>query len=255
MDSKYYLCIDLKTFYASVECVLRGLNPFKTKLVVADPSRGDGAITLAVSPYMKELGVKNRCRIFEIPKNIDYIIAMPQMRKYMEYSAKIYSIYLRYISKEDIYPYSIDEMFLDITTYLKLYKTTPEKLAKALMGKIYSELGLPSACGIGTNLFLTKVALDITAKHTPDRIGFLDENKFKEELWDHQPLSDFWQIAGGIERRLNKLGIYTMRQIANANEDLLYKEFGVNAEILIDHAKGIEPVTIKDIKNYKNKSI
>ena len=140
MSDRYYLCIDLKTFYASVECVLRGLDPFKTKLVVADPSRGNGAITLAVSPYMKELGVKNRGRIFEIPKHLDYIIAVPQMKKYMEYSAKIYSIYLRYIAKEDIYPYSIDEMFLDITTYLKLYKTTPEKLAKALMNKIYDSL-------------------------------------------------------------------------------------------------------------------
>lgn len=254
MSDRYYLCIDLKTFYASVECVLRGLDPFKTKLVVADPSRGDGAITLAVSPYMKELGVKNRGRIFEIPKHLDYIVAVPQMKKYMEYSAKIYSIYLRYIAKEDIYPYSIDEMFLDITTYLKLYKTTPEKLAKALMNKIYEELGLPSACGIGTNLFLTKVALDITAKHSPDRIGFLDEEKFKKELWDHEPLSDFWQIASGIERRLNRLGLYTLRDVSSANPETLYREFGVNAEILIDHANGIEPVTIKDIKNYKNKS-
>lgn len=254
MSNRYYLCIDLKTFYASVECVLRGLDPFKTKLVVADPSRGDGAITLAVSPYMKELGVKNRCRIFEIPKNIEYIVAIPQMKKYMEYSSKIYSIYLRYIAKEDIYPYSIDEMFLDITTYLKLYKTTPIKLAKALMNKIYEELGLPSACGIGTNLFLAKVALDITAKHNPDRIGFLDEELFKKELWDHEPLTDFWQIAKGTTKRLNQYGIYTMRDICNADEDILYREFGINAEILIDHAKGIEPVTIKDIKSYKNKS-
>ena len=254
MSNRYYLCIDLKTFYASVECVLRGLDPFKTKLVVADPTRGNGAITLAVSPYMKELGVKNRCRIFEIPKDMEYIVAIPQMKKYMEYSAKIYGIYLRYIAKEDIYPYSIDEMFLDITTYLKLYKTTPENLAKKLMDKVYEELGLPSACGIGTNLFLAKIALDITAKHNKDRIGFLDEEKFKNELWDHRPLSDFWQIARGIETRLNRLGLYTMRDITNANEDILYKEFGINAEILIDHANGVEPVTVKDIKSYKNKS-
>ena len=254
MSNRYYLCIDLKTFYASVECVLRGLDPFKTKLVVADPTRGNGAITLAVSPYMKELGVKNRCRIFEIPKDMEYIVAIPQMKKYMEYSAKIYGIYLRYIAKEDIYPYSIDEMFLDITTYLKLYKTTPENLAKKLMDKVYEELGLPSACGIGTNLFLAKIALDITAKHNKDRIGFLDEEKFKKELWDHRPLSDFWQIARGIETRLNRLGLYTMRDITNANEDILYKEFGINAEILIDHANGVEPVTVKDIKSYKNKS-
>ena len=254
MSDSYYLCIDLKTFYASCECVLRGLDPFKTNLVVADPSRGKGAICLAISPKLKAMGIRNRCRLFEIPDGIEYITAMPQMKKYMEFSSKIYSIYLRYIAKEDIYPYSIDEMFLDISTYLKLYKTTPEKLAKALMNKIKDELGLPSACGIGTNLFLAKVALDITAKHTPDNIGFLDEEKFKKELWTHQPLSDFWQIAGGMTKRLNNMGLYTLKDISMANPDLLYMEFGVNAEILIDHASGIEPVTIKDIKNYKRKS-
>ena len=254
MDNRYYLCIDLKTFFASCECVLRGLDPFKTNLIVADPSRGKGAICLAISPKMKAMGIKNRCRLFEIPDGVSYITAMPQMKKYMEFSSKIYSIYLRYIAPEDIYPYSIDEMFLDVTTYLTLYKTTPEKLAKALMNKISSELGLPSACGIGTNLFLAKVALDITAKHTKDNIGFLDEEKFKNELWTHQPLTDFWQIAGGMTRRLNDMGLYTMKDIANANHDLLYKEFGINAEILIDHANGIEPVTIKDIKAYKRKS-
>ena len=254
MSESYYLCIDLKTFYASCECVLRGLDPFKTNLVVADPSRGKGAICLAISPKLKAMGIRNRCRLFEIPDGIEYITAMPQMKKYMEFSSKIYSIYLRYIAKEDIYPYSIDEMFLDVTTYLKLYKTTPEKLAKALMNKIKEELGLPSACGIGTNLFLAKVALDITAKHTPDNIGFLDEEKFKKEVWTHQPLTDFWQIAGGMTRRLNNMGLYTMKDISMANPDLLYMEFGVNAEILIDHANGIEPVTIKDIKSYKRKS-
>lgn len=254
MDNRYYLCIDLKTFYASCECVLRGLDPFKTNLVVADPSRGKGAICLAISPKLKAMGIKNRCRLFEIPDNVKYITAMPQMKKYMEFSSKIYSIYLRYIAKEDIYPYSIDEMFLDVTTYLRLYKTTPEKLAKTLMNKVKEELGLPSACGIGTNLFLAKVALDITAKHSGDNIGFLDEEKFKKELWTHQPLSDFWQIAGGMTRRLNSMGLYTLKDISNANPDLLYEEFGINAEILIDHANGIEPVTIKDIKNYKRKS-
>lgn len=254
MSDRYYLCIDLKTFYASCECVLRGLDPFKTNLVVADPSRGKGAICLAISPKMKAMGIRNRCRLFEIPDGIEYITAMPQMKKYMEFSSKIYSIYLRYIASEDIYPYSIDEMFLDVTSYLSLYKTTPEKLAKALMNKIKEELGLPSACGIGTNLFLAKVALDITAKHTKDNIGFLDEEKFKKELWTHQPLTDFWQIAGGMTRRLNNMGLYTMKDISEANHDLLYLEFGINAEILIDHANGIEPVTIKDIKNYKHKS-
>ena len=254
MNERYYLCIDLKTFYASCECVLRGLDPFKTNLVVADPSRGKGAICLAISPKMKAMGIKNRCRLFEIPDGVEYITAMPQMKKYMEFSSKIYSIYLRYIASEDIYPYSIDEMFLDVTSYLSLYKTTPEKLAKALMNKIKEELGLPSACGIGTNLFLAKVALDITAKHTKDNIGFLDKEKFKKELWTHQPLTDFWQIAGGMTRRLNNMGLYTMKDISESNHDLLYLEFGINAEILIDHANGIEPVTIKDIKNYKRKS-
>ena len=236
MDNHIYLCIDLKTFYASCECVMRNLDPFETNLVVADPSRGKGAICLAISPKLKAMGIRNRCRLFEIPDGIEYITAMPQMKKYMEFSSKIYSIYLRYIAKEDIYPYSIDEMFLDVTTYLSLYKTTPEKLAKALMNKIRSELGLPSACGIGTNLFLAKVALDITAKHTKDNIGYLDEEKFRKELWDHHPLTDFWQIAGGISRRLNNLGIYTMKDIVMADSERLYKEFGINAEILIDQA-------------------
>ena len=254
MSEHVYLCIDLKTFFASCECVLRNLDPFKTNLVVADPSRGKGAICLAISPKMKAMGIKNRCRLFEIPDGVEYITAMPQMKRYMEFSSKIYSIYLRYIAKEDIYPYSIDEMFLDITTYLKLYKTTPHKLAKALMNRISKELGLPSACGIGTNLFLAKVALDITAKHNPDNIGYLDEELFKETLWTHYPLTDFWQIAGGMTKRLNAMGLYTLKDISEADPERLYKEFGVNAEILIDHANGIEPVTIKDIKNYKRKS-
>ena len=255
MDKKrYYICIDLKTFFASVECVLRGLDPFKTNLVVADPSRGKGAICLAISPALKNMGIRNRCRLFEIPDDVEYITAMPRMRKYMEFSTKIYSIYLRYIAKEDIHPYSIDEMFLDVTNYLELYNTTPERIAKALLNKIYDELGLTATAGIGTNLFLCKVALDIKAKKTKSNIAFLDEELFKKEMWDHLPLTDFWQIAHGIERRLNRLGLFTLRDVANANEELLYKEFGVNAEILIDHAKGIEPVTIKDIKAYKTKS-
>ena len=252
--SKTYICIDLKTFFASVECVERGLDPFKTNLVVADPSRGKGAICLAISPALKNLGIRNRCRLFEIPDGIDYITAMPRMRKYMEYSTKIYSIYLRYIDKDDIHPYSIDEMFLDVTNYLNLYNTTSEKIAKALLKHIYDELGLTATAGIGTNLFLCKVALDIKAKKTKTNIAFLDEEAFKKEMWHHLPITDFWQIASGMERRLNRLGLYTMRDIAHANEEVLYKEFGVNAEILIDHSKGIEPVTIKDIKNYKTKN-
>ena len=252
--NKTYLCIDLKTFFASVECAERGLDPFTTNLVVADPSRGKGAICLAISPALKALGIKNRCRLFDIPDHIKYITAMPRMKKYMEYSSRIYSIYLRYIAKEDIHPYSIDEMFLDVTNYLKIYKTTAIKMAEALMKKIQDELHICATVGIGTNLFLCKIALDITAKHSKSNIGYLDEEKFKAELWNHQPLSDFWQIASGMEKRLNKLGLFTMRDISNADEEILYKEFGINAEILIDHSNGIEPVTIEHIKNYKNKS-
>ena len=249
-----YLCIDLKSFFASVECVERGLDPMKENLVVADPSRGNGAICLAITPAMKKLGIKNRCRIYEIPSNVKYIIALPRMKKYIEYAAKIYSIYLRYISKDDIHPYSIDEMFLDVTSYLDMYNTTGEKLAKALVGRIYKELGLTATVGVGTNLFLSKVALDICAKNSPNNIGFLDEEIFKRKLWNHRPLLDFWQIGPGIERRLNKLGLYTLKDVALTDEEILYKEFGINAEILIDHSKGIEPVKISDIKCYKNKS-
>ena len=251
---KVYICIDLKTFFASVECVERFLDPFTTDLVVADPSRGNGAICLAITPAMKKLGIPNRCRIYEIPSSVKYITALPRMKKYIEYAAKIYSIYLRYISKDDIHPYSIDEMFLDVTSYLHMYNTTAEKLAKALVGRIYKELGLTATVGVGTNLFLSKVALDICAKKSADNIGYLNEKLFKQKLWNHKPLSDFWQIAGGTERRLNKLGLYTLRDVAYSEEDILYEEFGINAEILIDHSKGIEPVMIEDIKGYKNKS-
>ncbi|MDY6141659.1 MAG: DNA repair protein [Bacilli bacterium] len=254
MENHIYLCIDLKTFFASCECAERGLDPFKTNLVVADPSRGEGAICLAITPAMKALGIKNRCRIFEIPKYVKYITALPRMKLYIKYAAKIYSIYLRYISKDDIHPYSIDEMFLDVTSYLKLYKMTETQFARFLMNKIYEELHINATAGIGTNLFLCKVALDITAKKVKSNIGYLDEEKFKRELWNHRPLSDFWQISTGIETRLNKMGIYTLKQVCEAKEEDLYKEFGVNAEILIDHAHGKEPLTIKDIHEYKPKS-
>ncbi len=252
--ARYYLCIDLKTFYASVECVIRGLDPFTTNLVVADSTRGKGAICLAITPALKKLGIKNRCRIFEIPKNIKYIEAKPQMKLYMEYSLKIYKIYLEYVAKEDIHPYSIDEMFLDITEYLLLYNTTPILFAKRLLKEIYNRLGLVATAGIGTNLFLAKVALDITAKHSNDNIGYLDETRFKETLWYHEPLTDFWQIAKGTSNRLAKYNIFNMHDIAICDENILYKEFGVNAEILIDHANGIETVTIKHIKDYKTKN-
>ncbi len=249
-----YLCIDLKTFYASVECVERGLDPFNTNLVVADASRGKGTICLAVSPKMKMLGVKNRCRLFEIPPTIKYIIATPRMKKYIEYSANIYAIYLKYFSKEDIHVYSIDEAFMDVTKYLKLYKVNPVELAKKIIKDIFKTYGITATAGIGTNMYLAKIALDITAKHSPSNIGVLSEEKYKKELWHHKPLSDFWQIGRGIERRLNRMGIYDMYGVAHTEQRKLYKEFGVNAEYLIDHAWGKESCTIADIKAYKPKN-
>lgn len=251
---KYYLCIDLKTFYASVECVERGLDPFNTNLVVADPERGKGTICLAISPKMKMLGVKNRCRIFEIPPTIKYIVATPRMKKYIEYSANIYAIYLKYFSKEDIHVYSIDEAFMDVTKYLKLYKLNPIELAKKIIKDIFKTYGITATAGIGTNMYLAKIALDITAKHNQNNIGYLKEEKYKKELWHHKPLSDFWQIGKGIERRLNKMRIFDMYDIAHTEQKRLYKEFGVNAEYLIDHSWGKESCTIADIKAYKPKT-
>ena len=250
---KIYMCIDLKTFYASVECVERGLDPFNTNLVVADQNRGKGTICLAVSPKMKMLGVKNRCRIYEIPPTIKYMIAMPRMKKYIEYSANIYEIYLKYFSKEDIHVYSIDEAFIDASKYLKLYKSTPIELAKKIIKDIFKSYGITATAGIGTNMYLAKIALDITAKHNPNNIGYLDEEKYKKELWHHKPLTDFWQIGKGIERRLNKMRIFDMYDIANADPKKIYKEFGINAEYLIDHSFGKESCTIADIKSYKPK--
>ena len=251
---RYYLCIDLKTFYASVECIERGLDPFNTNLVVADESRGKGTICLAVSPKMKMLGVKNRCRIFEIPPTIKYIVAMPRMKKYIEYSANIYAIYLKYFAKEDIHVYSIDEAFMDVTKYLKLYKVNPVELAKIIIKDIFKIYRITATAGIGTNMYLAKIALDITAKHSATNIGYLDEEKYQKELWYHKPLSDFWQIGKGIERRLNKMRIFTMYDVAHTDPKRLYKEFGVNAEYLIDHSWGKESCTIADIKKYKPKT-
>ena len=252
--NRYYLCIDLKTFYASVECVERGLDPFNTNLVVADPDRGKGTICLAVSPKMKMLGVKNRCRVFEIPPNIKYIMATPRMKKYIEYSANIYGIYLKYFSKDDIHVYSIDEAFMDVTNYLKLYKVNAIELAKTIIKDIFKTYGITATAGVGTNMYLAKIALDITAKHSSTNIGYLDEEKYKKELWHHKPLSDFWQIGKGIERRLNKLRLFDMYDIAHTDPKKLYKEFGVNAEYLIDHSLGKESCTISDIKKYKSKT-
>lgn len=251
---KIYFCIDMKSFFASVECVERGLNPFETNLVVADASRGEGAICLAVSPKMKAQGVKNRCRIFEIPKSLEYIVAKPRMRKYIEYAADIYEIYLNYLSPDDIHVYSIDECFIDATDYLNVNGVEPKDFAKKLMDEIASKVGIPATAGIGTNLFLAKVALDITAKKVSDHIGFLDEETFRKTLWHHTPITDFWGISKGTQKRLAKLYITDLYGVTLCNEKRLYKEFGVNAELLIDHAYGRESCTMKDIKNYKSKS-
>lgn len=245
-----YICIDLKCFYASCECVDRNCDPFTTPLVVSDSSRGNGAICLAVSPRMKELGVKNRCRLFEIPKNISYIIAKPRMQRYIDMSAYIYSIYLKYISKEDIYVYSIDEVFMNVTNYKKLYKKDALQIGKMIIDDVYKFTGIRATCGAGPNMFLSKIAMDIIAKHNKDYLGYLDENLFKEKLWDHKELTDFWQIGSGIKKRLNKLNLYTLRDVANADEEILYKEFGVNALFLINHSKGLDDTTIEEIKNY-----
>lgn len=254
MADKYYLCIDLKSFYASVECVERGLDPMTTDLVVADPERTDKTICLAVSPSLKAKGVRNRCRVFEIPKGIDYIMAPPRMQKYIDYAAEIYGIYLQYIDPNDIHVYSIDEAFIDVTNYLWLYNMTARELAVRLMNEIHTRLGIRATCGIGTNLYLCKIALDITAKHSPDFIGFLDEETFKKTLWDHRPLTDFWRIGGGTAERLARYGIFTMRDIAETPEDYLYSWFGIDGELLIDHAWGRESTTMKDIKNYRAKT-
>lgn len=254
MNNKIYLCIDLKSFYASVECVERGLDPFKINLVVADPTRGGGAITLAATPAIKKLGVPSRGRIYEIPKNIEYITAPPRMTLYMQYSATIYSIFLKFISSEDIHIYSIDESFLDITSYMSLYNTTPKQLAKMILDEIYDQTGITATVGIGTNLFLAKVALDITAKHAKDCMGYLDEDLFKQLIWHHQPITDIWMIGPGTANRLAMLGIKDLYGVAHYNEKILFKLFGINAEYLIDHAWGREPTEISDIKAYRPSS-
>lgn len=253
--TRVYFVIDMKSFFASVECAERGLDPFETCLVVADKSRSKGTVCLAVTPKMKELGVKNRCRLYEIPSSIEYIIAKPRMKKYIEYAAEIYGIYLKYIDKNDIHVYSIDECFIDVTDYLKIYNIKAKDFAIKLMREIKLKLGIPSTVGIGTNMYLAKIALDITAKHSPDKIGWLTEEKYKKTLWNHKPITDFWQISKGTQKRLEKFGIFDMESLAHFDEGLLYDEFGVNAELLIDHAWGRENCLIKDIKNYKRKSI
>lgn len=251
---KCYLCIDLKSFYASIECIDRGKDPFTTKLVVADPERSQTTICLAVSPALKALGMPGRCRVFEIPDSIvkspDFIMATPRMKRYMEVSTQIYSLYLRYVSPQDIHVYSIDECFIDATPYLSLYHMDAITFAKTLTKTVFDEVGVCATVGVGTNLFLAKVALDITAKHTHDGIGILDETSFKQKVWFHQPITDIWNIGSGIARRLAKYGVYDLAGVCAMEEETLYKEFGVNAEFLIDHAWGQEPCTIDQIHSY-----
>ena len=254
MPVRQYLCIDQKSFYATVECVERGLDPMTTNLVVADPERSENTICLAVSPSMKALGVKNRCRIKDIPGHIKHIVAQPRMQLYIDYAAEIYAVFLKYIAPEDIHVYSIDESFLDVTNYLKMYGMTAKELAVMIIKDVKDTVGTICTCGIGTNLYLAKIALDIKAKHAVDFIGVLDEESYRAELWKHRPITDFWQIGEGKATRLRNRGITSMHDVAMASEELLYNMFGIDAELLIDHAWGRESTTIADIKAYRSKS-
>lgn len=249
-----YYCIDMKTFYASVECAERGLNPFETNLVVADLTRGSNALCLAITPRMKAQGIKNRCRLSEIPRNVRYEVAPPRMALYIEYAADIYSLYLDYFDPQDIHVYSIDEAFIDVTEYLPYNGKDKFELAKFLMNEIANRYHIPSTAGIGTNLYLAKIALDITAKHARDHIGYLDEDLYRQTLWDHRPITDFWMVAAGTASRLERYGVYDMRGVTRLDTALMYKIFGKNAELLIDHAWGRESCLISDIKNYRSKT-
>ncbi len=271
-----YAAIDLKSFFASVECILRDLDPLKAKLVVADESRTEKTICLAVTPALKAYGIPGRARLFEVNQKvrevqrrtgekIEFTIAKPQMAKYVEYSTKVYNVYLKYVSAEDIHAYSIDECFLDLTRYLKLYKKTARELVKTIIQDVFTTTGITATGGIGTNLYLCKIAMDVMAKHVEAdadgvRIAELDEMSYRKQLWSHRPITSFWQVGRGIAERLENCrlnagrGIYTMGDIARVsvkNPEALYKLFGVNAEILIDHAWGYEPCTIADIKKSK----
>lgn len=246
-----YMCLDLKSFYASVECADLGVDPFTTPLVVADASRGLGAITLAISPALKQLGIKNRCRLFEIPSNVEYMAVKPRMRRYMEVSASIYGVLLDYVAPEDIHVYSIDEYFIDVTPYSRLYKKTWRELALLFKQKVLELTHIHATVGLGSNLFLAKVALDVLAKHAPQGIGVLNEELFREKIWHHQPITDIWQIGKGIAGRLHKYGVVDLHGITTVPEDRWYKEFGVNAELLIDHAWGRETCTMKEIHAYR----
>ncbi len=251
---RQYLCIDLKSFYASVECVDRGLDPLTTPLVVADLSRSEKTICLAVSPALRAKGVPGRARYFQIPKGLEFEVAPPRMARYIEVSAEVYGVYLRWVGKDDIHVYSIDEAFLDVTPYLDLYGMSARELGESIREDVVASTGIPATCGLGTNLYLAKIALDITAKHSPDFFGVLDEESYRQTLWNHRPLTDFWRVGPGIANRLEAMGIRTMGQLAVAPEEALYREFGKDAELLIDHAWGEEPCTMADIKSYHSKT-
>ncbi len=302
MNEKVYIAIDLKSFYASVECIERGLDPMTTNLVVADSRRTEKTIGLAVSPALKSFGVSGRPRLFEVVQCVkdvnarrreqapmkrltgssydinelkenaslaaDYIVAPPRMAYYMEYSTRIYNVYLKYIAPEDIHVYSIDEVFIDATQYLKTYGMSARELTVRMILDVLKTTGITATAGIGTNLYLCKIAMDIVAKHIPAdkngvRIAELDELSYRKNLWNHRPLTDFWRVGQGYAKKLEAVGLYTMGDVARCsvgrsdsfyNEELLYKMFGVNAELLIDHAWGWEPCTIADIKSYKPSS-
>ncbi|MDD4387747.1 MAG: hypothetical protein PHV87_00800 [Bacilli bacterium] len=247
------LCIDLKSFYASVECVLRGLNPFTTDLAVADERRGRGSIVLAVSPHLKKSGVSSRCRLYQLP-NKDIIVARPQMKKYIEYSCKVYEIYLRYVAKEDIHVYSIDEAFLDLTHYLKYYNAAPLEICQRILKDIYNGTGLTATCGIGDNMFLAKVALDCLAKYRSDNIAYLDQNLFYQYIWDIRPLNNIWGIGGRLVKRLAALDIYSLRDLASTSPEILEKEFGILGLELYQHAHGKDATTVRAARSYHPKS-
>ncbi len=245
------ICIDLKSFYASVECSLLGLDPYKTPLVVADHSRGGGSIVLAVTPYLKKLGVPNRCRIHELPKNVKIIFQKPRMEKYLEYSTKIIEIYLRYISEDDMYVYSVDEVFLDLTGYLDYYKLTDVGIAKKIMDTIYEETKIYSSCGVGPNMLLAKLALDLESKNAKDYIAKWDYADIPERLWPVTPLSKMWGIGRNLEVRLNKMGLYKVGDIAKTDVGRLKKAFGVIGEELYYHTHGIDMSLIQEKRNLK----
>lgn len=245
------MCIDLKSFYASVECALLGLDPFKTPLVVADHSRGGGSIVLAVSPYLKKFGVPGRCRIYELPTNIKIIFQKPRMEKYLEYSTKIVEIYMRFVSEEDMYVYSIDEVFLDMTEYMNFYKKTDVQIAKMIMDEIYKETKVYSTCGIGPNMLMAKLALDIESKHSPDFIAKWEYDDLPEKLWKVTPLSEMWGIGHNMEAHLNKMGMYKIGDIANCDVRRLKRKFGIIGEELYYHTHGIDSSLIQDKNNIK----